>query len=281
MAYDSEIHCPEGSIVVLPMGEGEWQFEYPRISWEVMETFHEALEYWRVGEYGVAEGMYRELLNAYPEFIDVHHHLALVLNETDRSQEAFQVWQQTVALGLRSLPETFVMGRDQLSWLFLENRPFLRACHALGLEILARGEVEEALEVFDNILAMNPGDNQGVRALVVDCAFRIGSPQDVLALCDQYPGDGMEQLMYGRVLALYQLEHLDEAAEALVWAVELLPLVAQELIKVRHRRPENLFPDRVIWGGADQAYYYWQEQGHYWKDTPGAIAFVRERLARQ
>jgi len=279
MAYENEIHCPEGSIVVLPMDEGEWQFEYPRIGWAVMEVFHEALEYWRVGDYGVAEEIYRELLSDYPEFIDVHHHLALVLDETDRSAEALQIWQQTVALGLRSLPEAFVMGRDQLSWLFLENRPFLRAYHALGLQVLERGQVEEALEIFENLLALNPGDNQGARALVVGCSFYLDSPQDVLALCDQYPGDGMEQLLYGRVLALYQLGHLDEAAEALDWAIELLPLIAQELVKARHRRPKNLHPDYITWGGADQAYIYWMDQGQYWKDTPGAIAFVRQRLA--
>jgi hypothetical protein len=90
----------------------------------------------------------------------------------------------------------------------------------------------------------------------------------------------MEQLMYGRVLALYQLGQRDEAAAALDDAIEFLPLVAKELVKKRHRRPKNLHPDTITYGGADQAYVYWIEQGQHWKGTPGAIEFVRKRLER-
>jgi tetratricopeptide (TPR) repeat protein len=246
-----------------------------------MEEFHEALEHWRVGDVAVAEDMYQDLVGEYPEFIDVHHHLALLFSETGRGKEAFRLWQEVVDMGLSCLPEAFEMGQHLLPWPFLENRPFLRAYHGLGLEYLARGRVEKALEMFENILAMNPGDNQGVRALVTDCGFRLKRPQDVLAACDRYPDDGMEQLMYGRALALYQLGRRDEAAEALDDAIELLPLVAKELTKKRHQRPKDLRQDYITYGGADQAYIYWMEQGQHWKDTPGAIEFVRERLQRQ
>jgi tetratricopeptide (TPR) repeat protein len=281
MKQDKHIHCPEGAILVIQAGGAEWRFEYPRLSWDVMEEFHEALEYWRVGDVAVTEDMYRDLVDEYPEFIDVHHHLALLLNDTGRDEEAFQLWQEVVGLGLSCLPEEFEMGRDLLPWLILENRPFLRAYHGLGLEYLARGKTEKALEMFENILAMNPGDNQGVRALVVDCSFQLNRPKDVLVICNWYPDDGMEQLMYGRALALYQLGRRDEAAEALDDAIEFLPLVAKELTKKRHQRPKDLRRNYITYGGADQAYTYWMEQGQHWKNTPGAIEFVMECLQRQ
>ena len=130
----------------------------------------------------------------------------------------------------------------------------------------------------DDMLVMNPNDNQGVRALVIDCNFSLDRPSDVLAVCDQYPDDGLEQVMYGRALALYQLGRRAEAEKALSEAVEFLPLVAKELVKSRHRKPKGLRPDRVTVGGADQAYWYWIDQGQYWRNTPGAIEFVRECL---
>jgi len=281
MERGKRIRCPEGATAVIQADEHEWRFEHPRLSWDVMEEFHVALEHWRVGDVTVAEEMYQDLLDVYPEFIDVHHHLALLLSETGRGEEAFRIWQEVVAMGMRCLPEEFEMGRDLLPWLMLENRPFLRAYHGLGLEYLERGETRQALEMFNNILAMNPGDNQGARALVVDCNFRLNRPRDVLAVCDRYPDDGMEQLLYGRALALYQLGRRDEAAKALDEAIEFLPLVAQELVKKRHRRPKDLRRDYVTYGGADQAYYYWTEQGQHWKDTPGALEFVRECLEKQ
>ena len=129
-------------------------------------------------------------------------------------------------MGLVCLSEEFEMGRDLLPWAMLENRPFLRACHGLGLEYVERGEIEKALEMFNNILAVNPNDNQGARALVIDCYLCLNRPSDVLAVCDQYPGDGLEQVIYGRALALFQLGRRAEAEEALNDAIEFLPRVA-------------------------------------------------------
>jgi len=272
---------PEGALIVKQAGEGQWSFEYPRLSWDTLEEFHEAIELWRAGHMAVAEAEYRRLTADFPEFIDAHHHLALLLSRIERPEEAYRLWGQTVAMGLDCLPEEFEMGQDLLPWIILENRPFLRAFHALGLAYLERGRIGDALEIFENILAMNPGDNQGVRALVVDCHFRQGHPERVLETCGRYPGDGMEQLMYGRALALYQLRRQVEADEALAEAVQWLPLVARELAKKRHPRPWGLDPARITVGGADQAYYYWEDQGQHWKNTPGAITWVRESLQKQ
>jgi tetratricopeptide (TPR) repeat protein len=276
MSVDSE----EKLLAIERAGENMWTFTFPRLTWEVLEEFHEALEYWRAGYLTDAEEEYLWLLEEFPEFIDVHHHLALVLRKTDRKDEAFQVWQETVQMGLDCLPEEFEMGQDTLPWIILENRPFLRAYHGLGLEYLERGKMERALGIFEDILAMNPNDNQGVRALAIDCHFRMEHPEQVLEVCDQYPNDGLEQVIYGRALALLQLGRQAEAEQALTEAVEWLPLVGEELVKKRHRPPPNLNPDYVIHGGADQAYYYWKDQGQHWKNTPGAVELVRECLQK-
>ena len=281
MSENKGIAYPEGSLVVTHVGDLAWTFEYPRLEWEILESFHDAIGDWQMGNAVSAEETFRQLIDDYPEFIDVHHYLALLLSETGRDEEAFQIWQEVVALGLACLPVEFEMGRDTLPWLILENRPFLRAYHALGLEYLKRGKVEEALEIFDNMLAMNPGDNQGIRALVVDCNFRLNRPGDVLSVCGRYPDDAMEQLVYGRPLALYQLGRKAEAEEALSQAIEFLPLVAGELAKDRHTRPKDLYPGAVTHGGADQAYYYWADQGGQWENTPGAIELVRDLLNKR
>jgi tetratricopeptide (TPR) repeat protein len=274
----NDAHFSKDVLAVTHMGEREWMFEYPRLTWEAMDKFHEALEYWRAGDYAVAEGMYHELIADFPEFIDVHHHLALILSVTGREEEAFLMWFKLVEMSLDCLPEAFEMGQDRLQWFILENRPFLRAYHSLGLQYLERGDVVRALKVFNSILAMNPGDNQGVRALAIDCYFHLDCPGDVLAICDQFADDGMEHVVYGRPLALVQLGRRDEAKDALQQAVAFLPLIAKELVKTRHRKPKDLREDSVTFGGADQAYYYWLDQGRYWKRTPGALELVRECL---
>ena len=272
---------PEGALVVMPVDENQWSFEYPRLSWEMLEAFHDAIELWRAGHIAEAEAEFVRLVTAFPEFIDARHHLALLLSETGRGEEAYQAWHRAVEVGLSGLPETFEMGRDQLPWVMVENRPFLRACHGLGLKYLERGQVEQALDVFEDMLALNPGDNQGVRALVIDCYFQLGDPEGVLEICELYPDDAMEQVLYGRVLALYQLGFKAEAKEALDEAIKWLPLVGKELAKKRHQHPKGRRADFVVYGGAEQAYFYWKDQGQYWKDTPGAIEWVRACLQKR
>jgi len=275
------IQCPPGTLRVVRVNEHEWVFEYARIRGKVYERLHDAIEHWEAGYVTFPERTYRQLINEYPEFIDAYHHLALLLSEKGKQEKAFQMWQEVVSMGLSCLPPGFEMGRDRLPWGILDNRPFLRAYHGLGLEYLARGHTEKALEIFNNILAVNPNDNQGARALLIDCYFRLNHPQEVLAVCNRYPHDAMEQLLYGRVLALYQLGRKVEAERALKEAIEYLPRVGKELIKERHRKPSSLRPGRITHGGQDQAYYYWVEQGKHWQKTPGALEFVRQHLKHQ
>jgi tetratricopeptide (TPR) repeat protein len=48
-------------------------------------------------------------------------------------------------------------------WGHIYNRPYLRCLHGFGLCLWRLGRIDEALRVFERILALNPPDNQGVR----------------------------------------------------------------------------------------------------------------------
>ena len=161
MEHEEGRPYPEGALSVRRIGRRDWEFHYPRLTDEVYDAFHEGIDLWEMGENAAAEERYRQLVHDWPEFIDAHHHLALVLDETDRREEAYVIWQETVALGLACMPMTLRTGRDRLPWQFLDNRPFLRAYHGLGLAHLERGYVKRALGIFEHILALNPSDNQG------------------------------------------------------------------------------------------------------------------------
>jgi tetratricopeptide (TPR) repeat protein len=262
------------SIKVVPFFKNEWQFQFPRLDDRVYDMFHEALEEFDAGNLGKAERSIRLLLEGYPELIDAYHHLAMILDETRRHKEARQVWETAVRIGLAAFPKTFKRNRHRLPWGVLDNRPFLRAYHSWGLQLLEEEKVEESLAVFNEILSFNPNDNQGIRALAIDCYFRLRQPEKVLAICKHYPDDTMEEVLYGRPLALFQLNREQEARTALRDAIQILPLVGKELLKRTHRPPRNLNPNYVTHGGADQAYYYWQNNGQHWINTKGALEFL-------
>lgn len=259
------------------MEKHEWLFTLPRINEEVDERLEEGID-WIGADPNRAASIFLELIDEYPEHMDAYHHLALTLERMGKREEAFQAWRVAVEMALKFFPEHFSMEQDRLQWGFVENRPFLRLYHAFGLQLLTRGKTDEALEVFEHLVAMSPNDNLGARALVVGYHFELKEPEGVLSMCRQFPDDAMEQLVYGKALALFQLGKGKDARKALDIATKCYPLIAAELLKTKHRRPKSVDDQHVTLGGPDQAYVYWQDQGKYWTETPGALEFLRKGL---
>ena len=52
---------------------------------------------------------------------------------------------------------------DVLLWGDTDNRPFLRCMHGYGLCLWRLGRLEDAQQIFERMLWMNPLDNQGAR----------------------------------------------------------------------------------------------------------------------
>jgi len=258
----------------------EWIFEYPKSIFHLDEKLYAGIDLMSEGALKKADKIFRSIIEEHPEHIDAHHHLAMLLTQQGKKEEAFQLWEKAVGIGTQCFSKDFAMGNDLLEWGWIENRPFLRAYDGLGLAYLEKKEVEKALSIFNNLLALNPNDNQGVRDLIVECNFALNRPEKVLRVCDKYPDDAMAHMSYGRPLALFQLGKKDEAEKAMKDAIKYLPLVAEELIKTKHKKPEGMMNGYITMGGPDEAYDYWKRVGKYWGDTEGAIDFVKECLRK-
>ncbi len=98
------------------------------------------------------------LLNE-PRCIDAHVHLGNQMFD-HRPDDAIAHYEIALAIGELSLGSDF---SGILPWACLYNRPFLRAMHGYGLCLWRAGRTEQALQVFERSLALNPADNQGVR----------------------------------------------------------------------------------------------------------------------
>ncbi len=254
----------------------EWEFVYPDIYDDLMDQFDSGCESYEEGNLDKAERIFRAVLAQMPDHLDAIHHLALVLSERGLIGEARDLWDQAVRIGHKAFPQDFELRRDRLEWGWLENRPFLRCLHGLALTRYNDGEIEEALRLFQELLSLNPNDNQGVRATAQGALFKLGRFEDALKIAKQYPNDIMPETLYGRALALFKLGRRQEATVALQEAVEHLPLVGKELLKTKHRLPKTARPDMVTVGGADEAYYYWEHLGRFWEEDAEVLEWLRE-----
>ncbi|MFC1982358.1 tetratricopeptide repeat protein [Chloroflexota bacterium] len=256
----------------------EWEFVYPAIYYDLTNEFHKGCESYEEGNLDDAERIFRAVLAQMPNHIDAIHHLALVLSKRGMLTEARDLWEQNSRIGHKAFPQDFKLGRDRREWGWLENRPFLRCLHGLALVRYDDGEIEEALGLFQELLSLNPNDNQGVRAVAVQALFKLGRFEDALELTKQYPEDVIPEVLYGRALALFKLGQRQEASVALREAIGYIPLVAKELLKVKHHLPETAMLDAVTVGGADEAYYYWEHCGQFWEEDTEALEWLRKTV---
>ena len=179
---------------------------------------------------------------------------------------------RSAAMIARGWPKTKT---GTLPWVVEENRPALRLLSEYIDRL--REDSDDRTERFERLyLRLNPNDNHGIRATMVNRLLGDGRDADALALAERYPGDMHAELAYGRVLALYRLGRRDEAAAALGEARRYLPLVSDYLVRKRVEEPEiDEFQTQI--GGSDQAWMYRQDMREVWLATDG----MRRWLARE
>ncbi len=167
---------------------------------------------------------------------------------------------------------------ELLPWTDERNRPTLRMLFRLYLLRAEAGADRSATEVLELLLALNPRDNHGVRAELMNHYLRRGEDDKALALAHQFPTDVLADLAYGEVLALYRLGQQEHAARVLHEAVGRLPRIPRFLLRKRIKRPV-LSSAGFTPGGDDQAWLYREAMRDVWEAEPGLLAWMKKLTA--
>lgn len=211
-----------------------------------------------------------------PEFIDAYNSIGWFEIDIKNYGSAFAVFSEAYEIGRKLIPSDF---KGKILWAELDNRPFLRTMHGLGLTYLFLQEWERASDIFVKLLNYNPNDNQGVRAMAIHSYLAQGKFKKVLSICKNFPEDVLPDTLYGVVLANYRLDKIQQAEKALKDAIKFSPKVARELTKKSHKKPKSVLPDSLSIGGDDEAYDYWERLGLFWTD-PKLINFIEDGLKK-
>lgn len=106
--------------------------------------------------------------------LDAHAHLGNMVFDHE-PECAVRHYEVGLRIGELSLGEAF---NGLLPWGLIDNRPFLRCMSGFGLSMWRLGRFEEAGHIFERMLWLNPGDNQGVRFLIDDVRARRAWKED-------------------------------------------------------------------------------------------------------
>jgi len=209
----------------------------------------------------------QEALEISPLCADAYVLLAEEAAET--LEEVLELYRRAVAAGEEALgPDAFESYAGHF-WGFLETRPYMRARAGLAEVLWDMEKEDEAIEHYQEMLVLNPNDNQGIRYVLATGLLRLDRTQELKELLNEYD-EGSCDFAYTKALLAYR-DGDDEAEELARYAWNCNRHVPG-ILSGRVARAK--LGGYITVGGEDEATTYIDENGFAWKATPGAVAWL-------
>jgi len=205
--------------------------------------------------------------------------LAQLGDDAEDPEEAFEFYRRAVEAGERDLgPKMFRRNRGRF-WEITETRPYMHAKHELAKALRASGRSDEAVDHFQEMLRLNPHDNQGARTKLLTLLIELDMDKEAARLLKRYEDDADRTMIYGNALLEFRKsgdsakarQKLDKALEA----NEHVPA----FLMGKKKMPRNL-PDYHSLRDEKAAVIVVHESRSAWEKTPGALEWLEERISR-
>lgn len=219
----------------------------------------------------------RQALGISPDCADAYVILGDELAQTP--EEALGYYEQGIEAGRRSLGDDYFTEFAGEFWHMLESRPYMRALAGKSQALQAMGRTGEAIAVLQEMLRLNPGDNQGMRYVLIALLLETRDLDATQALLRAYPDEASTTWLFSRALFKYQRDGdspfaMRTLANATLANPHVIPYLTGE------RPLPSYSPPYYSPGQDSEAVWLAQEQQAAWEGTPGAIDWLRKASAQ-
>lgn len=183
--------------------EADKKDEAQQIAFDAMEAETEA----------EARKLAKRALRLDPECVDA---LVLMTDLDAPTRKALiEGLKKAVEVGERALGAKFIQENKGHFWLLLETRPWMRALDRLASEQKDAGLNLDAIGIYEQMLELNPNDNQGVRDPLLGLYLTVGDLKGAGKLLKKYEKDALANFAWGRVLERFLADDRAGAKAAL------------------------------------------------------------------
>jgi len=208
----------------------------------------------------------RKALELSPDCADAY---VLLAEEAADADTALDLYRKAIAAGERAIGPDIM--RDEVGhfWGIVATRPYMRAKMGLAHCLQKMNRIEEAIGEYQDLLRLNPNDNEGVRDVLLPLLLVAGRDADAGALLNAYAEDASAMWKYGWALWTFRQEGDSPAArERLGDAIKSNRHVPKYL--TGKAEIPDLLPESYSLGSIDEAILCAAEFLDAWKATPGA-----------
>ncbi len=207
-----------------------------------------------------------------PDNVGALNFLAGIETNLDK---AIDLYKKAIENGEKSLGKEFFEEAKGHFWGIIDTRPYMRAKAGLAECYYIKGEVDKAIEIYKEMLELNPSDNQGIRYLL--SILLLG--KDDLTEYESF----MKEWDFGDYAignynnALYSFKKFGRSIKTdalLLKAYESNPFVIGYILDM-DRLPDEP-PEYIVKGRENEAIAYVFDSWRIWHNTKGVIEWLKD-----
>lgn len=155
----------------------------------------------------------------------------------------------------------------------------MRALAQLAGLLRAQGINLDAIRHYENMLALNPNDNQGVRDPLLGLYLAMDNLESVQKLLRRYENDSMANFAWGRVLERFLADNLPGASAALTKARKANRFVERYLSG--KKSPPKHLPEMYSMGSEEEAILCVDNLAAAWVAHENAVFWLHGQIERE
>jgi len=225
--------------------------------YKAMEKLYEAQETTGAQK---REKLIKEALKIHPNSPDAY---LLLANDAKSSQEYHHLVHQAVVAGKKDLGKEFFKENKGYFWGLAETRPYMRAKADYGYVLYKLDLVEEAINEFEEMLELNPNDNQGIRDTLLLIYIEQEYFKKAQDLMQKYAEDDMAVFGFSRTLVSYLTKGMTNKTKTLLKAADKQNPYVKDYLQGKKQIPEHT-PQLIGFGDEAEAIVYTQDHLHLW-----------------
>lgn len=183
--------------------------------------------------------------------------------------------KRAVLVGKEALGELYIKENTGYFWGLLETRPYMRALQGLADCYWHTEDLKPAAEIYQEMLKLNPSDNQGVRYHLGNILILLDRREELDDLLKNYGEEESCFMLYTKALHLYRLGSAD-ATKIVQRAIASNKhvygyLSGEEFMPYRE-------PEHYCWGEPSEAICYVSDAQEAWEKSPGSIEWLNKNM---
>lgn len=213
----------------------------------------------------------QEALTLDPNCVDAY---VILAENADTDEEAMMLAKKGMETGEKELGKAFFKDNKGHFWGLLETRPYMRAKAAYSDAVHQLGFTMVAIKQYEQLLELNPNDNQGIRYKLFGAYLEEGKLEAAEVLLKQYNEATANGLYNKLLLELYKNGISENAAKLLKEAKKANPHVIP-FLSGKKRIPMFL-PEGYRLGDESEAIIYVDDHFQLWEKIEGLQKWLKK-----